>query len=338
MEQKLNNLFSQAVAEIEVIADLPALKDWHDKYISKKSEINQALKGLKDLTPEQRPVIGELSNKIKNELEAKYLDKQGNLQLAAINEQIAKEKIDISLPSSRVNEGSIHPLSIVEVDAVRIFTQMGFSVATGPEIETQFHNFDALNMPDSHPARDMQDSFYIDSEHLLRTHTSPVQIRLMQNMKPPLRYVMPGRVYRHDDVTPRHSPVFHQLEGLWVEEGISFADLKGVLNLFLEKFFGASKTRFRPSFFPFTEPSAEVDIECIICAGKGCRVCSNTGWLEIGGAGMVDPAVFKAVGYDEDMTGFAFGMGLERLAILRYTINDIRIFYKNDIRFLKQFS
>ena len=331
------------------------------KYLGKKGLLTDILKELGGLPPEARPQIGARANQLKNALEETYTARLEALKGAALATSLSSEKIDVTLPGISV-KGSIHPLSRVLSEMKDIFRRMGFDLYEGPEIETDYYNFEALNIPKNHPARDMQDSFYVkmchpersegspgkgersfaslkdDNPRLLRTHTSPVQIRVMENKKPPIRMVAPGAVYRKDsDVS--HSPMFHQIEGLVVDEGITLGHLKGILEVFLGQIFHPGiKVKFRPSFFPFTEPSAEVDIECVLCAGSGCRVCKQTGWLEIMGCGMVDPAVFKFMKIDaEKYTGLAFGIGVERVAMLKYGINDIRLFYENDRRFLEQF-
>lgn len=290
------------------------------------------------LSPSERPAFGQLVNIVKDSLEDALNGRLLSIKKMATEDSLKKEKVDISLPGRRVSVGKRHPLTTVMDEVIGIFTRIGFSVADGPEIETDYYNFEALNIPKDHPARDMQDTFYISEDIVLRTHTSPVQIRTMERQAPPIRIIATGSVYRCDsDVT--HSPMFHQVEGLIVDRGISFGDLKGILKTFVGEMFGEDVSlRFRPSFFPFTEPSAEVDIQCVLCRGDGCRVCSGTGWLEIMGCGMVDPAVFNFVKYDPEIyTGFAFGMGIERIAMLKYKINDIRLFFENDIRFLNQF-
>jgi phenylalanyl-tRNA synthetase alpha chain len=296
------------------------------------------MKGMRDLTPEERPVIGAMVNSLKESLENAFSIRHAALQQAAVDERISSEKIDVSLPGRKSFRGSKHPVTLVTEEIVQIFAKLGFCVEEGPEIEQDFYNFEALNIPKDHPARDMQDTFYVSDDLVMRTHTSPVQIRSMLKQSPPLRVIAPGTVYRRDsDIT--HSPMFHQIEGFLVDQNVSFGDLKGILTHFLTTYFGQQVgVRFRPSFFPFTEPSAEVDIACVMCSGKGCRVCKGTGWLEILGCGMIDPEVFKSVNYDsEKFSGFAFGMGIERIAMLRYGVSDLRLFFENDLRFLQQF-
>jgi phenylalanyl-tRNA synthetase alpha chain len=294
---------------------------------------------------EERPRRGEQLNQLRRVIEERLLERLSAVQQRARAQALAEERTDITLPGTRLARGSLHPLTLVIDEIVDIFRAMGFEIARGPDIEDDYHNFEALNIPQDHPARDMQDTFFVSHGRLLRTHTSPVQIRTMESRKPPLQVIVPGAVYRHDD-DATHSPMFHQVEGFMVDQAIAFSDLKGVLTHFLRNIFGRElAVRFRPSFFPFTEPSAEIDIQCVICggggsskAGQSCRVCKATGWLEILGAGMIDPAVFNFVGYDpEQVSGFAFGMGVERIAMLKYSIDDIRMFFHNDLRFLKQF-
>jgi phenylalanyl-tRNA synthetase alpha chain len=309
------------------------------RFLGRQGELTQLLRSLGTLPPAERPVVGGAANEVKRELEHLL---ESRLAEAAERERRAarvRQRSDLTLPGRRPLVGSVHPLSRVYDEIVTIFAGLGFSVAEGPEIETDYYNFEALNIPRDHPARDMQDTFYLPGDRLLRTHTSPVQIRTMQAQRPPVRIIVPGRVFRRDsDIT--HSPMFHQVEGLAVDRDTSMADLKGTLQLFAEEMFGPrSRIRFRPSFFPFTEPSAEVDVVCFLCGGDGCRVCKQSGWLEILGSGMVHPQVLKNVGYDpEDVTGWAFGMGVERIAMLKYGVDDIRLFFENDLRFLRQFA
>ncbi len=338
MKERLQKLQDEALAALQQAADLKTLQDVRVQFLGKKGALTDLMKGMRDLSAEERPAIGSLVNTLKDQIEAVFAERQNLLNQAAIDARLASEKIDVTLPGRRSYAGSKHPVTLVTEEIVDIFSRLGFIVEEGPEIEQDFYNFEALNIPKDHPARDMQDTFYISDDLVLRTHTSPVQIRTMLEHKPPVRVIAPGTVYRRDsDLT--HSPMFHQIEGFLVDEHITFGDLKGILTHFLSQFFGDGlEVRFRPSFFPFTEPSAEVDIACVICGGKGCRVCSNTGWLEILGCGMIDPAVFASVNYDADScSGFAFGMGLERIAMLKYGVNDLRLFFENDLRFLKQF-
>jgi phenylalanyl-tRNA synthetase alpha chain len=316
------------------------------RYLGKKGELAQVLGGMRDLPNDQRKAVGEVANKIKAKLEEMLSSALVRVEELKLEAELKGPRIDVTLPGRGRTPGKRHPVSQTMDDIIATFGRLGFSVATGPEIELDWYNFEALNVPADHPARDMQDTFYVDGSWLgaaagpvlLRTHTSPVQIRTMLQNPPPVRSIMPGRVYRKDsDVT--HTPMFHQVEGLLVDKKVTFAELKGTLDAFAKAFFGSDvKTRFRPSFFPFTEPSAEVDVSCVMCGGKGCRICKSTGWLEVLGSGMVHPNVFKMAGYDpEAVTGFAFGMGVERLAMLRYRIDDLRTMFENDYRFLAQF-
>lgn len=308
-------------------------------FLGKKGRITEILKQLGSLDEDDRPVIGRAINELKSFVEAECSGRVAELEEAAETKKMEGEVVDITLPPRLVEPGRTHPIIKTYYELVDVFCGMGFSVYEGPEVETDFYNFEALNHPKDHPARDLQDTFYFDEERLLRTHTSPVQIRVMQKTKPPVFMIGPGVVYRRDTPDLTHSPKFHQVEGLMVDKRITFGDLKGVLTEFIHKVFGEKTlVRFRPSFFPFTEPSAELDIECQMCGGAGCAVCKESGWLEILGCGMVDPNVLQAVNYDPDkVCGFAFGMGVERIAMLKYNISDIRLFYENDIRFLKQF-
>lgn len=339
MKDQLQQLEKDALAALAGADSSSKLQDIRVGFLGKKGAVTEIMKGMRDLPADERPVIGALSNQLKDRLEQAFTQVAENLSRKAIATRLTGEKIDVSLPGRPTFVGSKHPVTLVSEEVSRIFADLGFCVEQGPEIEQDFYNFEALNIPKDHPARDMQDTFYINDEVVLRTHTSPVQIRSMLKQKPPLRVIAPGTVYRRDsDIT--HSPMFHQIEGFLVDQKVTFADLKGILTHFLTRCFGADLgVRFRPSFFPFTEPSAEVDIACVICGGKGCRVCKNTGWLEILGCGMIDPEVFKSVNYDsEEYSGFAFGMGLERIAMLKYGVSDLRLFFENDLRFLRQFS
>lgn len=339
MKERLHQLQNDALAALRSATTLKELQSLRVQVLGKKGSLTDVMKGMRDLSAEDRPVIGQLVNQLKDQFEEVFQLRQQQLEDAEISARLEREKIDVSLPGRHAFTGSLHPVTLVTDEIVEIFSRLGFSVEEGPEIEKDFYNFEALNIPKDHPARDMQDTFYINDDLVLRTHTSPVQIRTMVKQPPPVRVIAPGTVYRRDsDLT--HSPMFHQIEGFLVDDKVTFGDLKGVLTHFLNEFFGEElKVRFRPSFFPFTEPSAEVDIACVICGGKGCRVCGGSGWLEILGCGMIDPAVFNAVEYDaEKYSGFAFGMGLERIAMLKYGVNDLRLFFENDVRFLKQFS
>ena len=322
---------------ISKVSSLKELTELRSKFLGKKGCIPLMLFEMRSLSDDQKPQAGKHINEFKKNIATLIQEKTQVLEKAGDQASVKTEGFDTTLPGRGNSTGSIHPISQIMDEVISIFFSLGFRVEEGPEIESDFYNFEALNIPKDHPARDMQDTFYI-GEEVLRTHTSPVQIHVMENQKPPLRIIAPGKVFRCDsDIS--HTPMFHQIEGLMVDENLSFGDLKGVMNSFLYEVFGKkTKTRFRPSFFPFTCPSAEVDIECVMCSGQGCRVCSKTGWLEILGCGMVDPAVFKSVDYDpERWLGFAFGLGIERIAMLKYKINDIRLFFENDLRFLKQF-
>ena len=314
------------------------LKQLRIDFLGKKGCVQALMKKLREAPPEKKQEMGALINEFKQHVNDILRGKEEELGKSTSNRATKNETFDTTLPGRREICGTLHPITQVMEEIKSIFLGLGFQVEEGPEIETDYYNFEALNIPKDHPARDMQDTFYVEGEAVLRTHTSPVQIHVMEDREPPLRIIAPGKVYRCDsDVS--HTPMFHHIEGLMVDENISFSHLKGIMNIFLQEVFGKNtKVRFRPSFFPFTCPSAEVDIQCVICSGKGCRVCSQTGWVEILGAGMVDPAVFKFVNYDaEKWTGFAFGLGIERISMLKYGINDIRLFFENDLRFLKQF-
>jgi len=338
--QDLSELLSQALSELSTATNLMALDTVRVQYLGKKGSLTGQLKQLGQLPASERRAAGQAINKAKQSLLAALDDKKTALQNAALEAQLQSEKIDVSLPGRKMEQGGLHPITLTTQRIEAIFSQLGFDIAEGPEIEDDFHNFTALNVPEHHPARAMHDTFYFDDGSLLRTHTSPVQIRVMEKTEPPLRVIAPGRVYRCDsDVT--HSPMFHQVEGLMVDTDITFADLKGILDEFFKAFFEVDElpTRFRASYFPFTEPSAETDIQCVLCQGEGCKVCSHTGWLEVMGCGMVHPEVFKQAGIDsEKYTGFAFGFGVERLAMLRYGVDDLRVMFDNDLRFLKQFN
>lgn len=338
MEEQLNDLRQRTLAGVAGLADEKALEEARVRVLGRKGELTAILRGLKDLAPDARAQLGQAANLLKAELEAEFDRAAQTLREQAEQARLESEFVDIALPGRRSFLGRRHILHRVSRDLVEIFAGLGFQLAEGPEVELDYYNFEALNIPRDHPARDMQDTFYFSDNVVLRTHTSPVQIRAMEVQQPPVRVICPGKVYRRDaDMT--HSPMFMQIEGLWVDEGISFADLKGVLVAFVHEYFGEQTgLRFRPSFFPFTEPSAEVDIQCVICGGTGCRTCSFSGWLEILGSGMVDPELYGFVNYDaERYTGFAFGLGIERVAMLKYGVPDIRTFYDNDIRFLTQF-
>ena len=336
----LNELESAALAAVATAADAAVLDEVRVQYLGKKGLLTQQLKQLGGLPREERPAAGQAINRIKQQLQQAIDARRADLQAAALDAQLLQESIDVTLPGRRQSTGGLHPVTRTLQRIEQLFVPLGFSVEEGPEIEDDYHNFEALNIPVHHPARAMHDTFYFDAHTLLRTHTSPVQVRVMENRRPPLRIIAPGRVYRCDsDLT--HTPMFHQVEGLLVDENVSFANLKGVLDEFLHAFFERDDlaVRFRPSYFPFTEPSAEVDIQCVMCSGEGCRVCGHSGWLEVLGCGMVHPKVFDYAGIDnERYTGFAFGMGVERLAMLRYGVNDLRLFFENDLAFLTQFN
>jgi len=338
MKAQLDNLRRSAESELESARSREELTAIRTKYLGRKGLLTSILRDLGNVPVEERPGIGKLSNEIKEYLSAKLDKRIEAIDAELKGDALKRDRIDVTLPGRRISPGRTHPISQISDEISQIFVGLGFSVVEGPEVEFDYYNFEALNMPKDHPARDMQDTFYVNDNIVLRTHTSPVQIRIMEKQKPPVRVICPGKVYRCDSDTS-HSPMFHQIEGLLVDKGITFGDLKGVLTSFARQVFGKNAIlRFRPSFFPFTEPSAEVDIRCVMCEGAGCRVCGQSGWLEILGSGMVDPEVFKVVGYDpEEVSGFAFGMGLERIAMLKYGISDIRLFFENDIRFLNQF-
>lgn len=339
MKQQLEQIKNQAIEELKSAADLKAVDDVRVKYLGKKGELTAILKQMGGLSPEERPIIGQLANKIRAEIEETLSETLGALKEKETEQRLAAETLDITMPGKKTAQGGLHPLSIVLEDMIDIFRSMGFDVVDGPEVETDHYNFEALNVPADHPARDMQDTFYLAEGLLLRTQTSAAQIRTMEDRKPPIRIICPGRVYRADEVDATHSPVFHQIEGLVVDKGITMCDLKGVLEQFAREIYGPeTKVKFRPSFFPFTEPSVEVDVSCSECGGKGCRVCKGGGWIEILGAGMVHPRVLSACGIDpEEYTGFAFGIGLDRITTTRYKISDIRNLFENDLRFLGQF-
>ncbi len=339
MKQRLEEIKSAALLAVNTAADEKQIDEVRVKYLGKKGELTAILKQMGSLSPEERPVMGQLVNQAKQELEQAVADKSKAFKEKAAEQRLANEKIDITLPSKPATVGKLHPLNTVLNDMIDIFQSMGFDVVDGPEVETDYYNFEALNVPADHPARDMQDTFYLAENVLLRTQTSAAQIRTMENRKPPIKIICPGRVYRADEVDATHSPVFHQIEGLVVDKNITMCDLKGVLEQFAHEIYGKdTEVKFRPSFFPFTEPSVEVDVTCSECKGKGCRVCKGSGWIEILGAGMVHPRVLKACGIDpEEYSGFAFGIGLDRLTTTRYKISDIRLLFENDLRFLKQF-
>lgn len=344
MKEQLEKIYESAKADIKKATTSNDIEDIKLKYLSRKGELNSIKKNLKDLSDEDKRIVGAFANEISQKMEASIKEKFEDIYRKELDEKLQKEKIDITLSGKFVPQGKVHPLTSTTNEIVSIFQTLGFSLAQSdhsPEVETEYFNFDMLNFAPDHPARDMQDTFYttVAPNIILRSQTSNAQVRTMEDNKPPLRIISPGRVYRSEAVNARKNNFFHQIEGLYVDKGVTFADLKGVLNEFIRLYFGSSRvTRFRSSFFPFTEPSAEIDVQCIMCGGKGCRTCSNTGWLEILGAGMVDVNVLKNAGIDPEVyTGFAFGMGVERLSMLKYAIDDIRLFFNNDVRFLKQF-
>lgn len=338
MKEKVAQLKEHAQSSIKNAVSLQELEEIRVKLLGKKGELTEISKGMKSLAPEERPVLGQMVNETRELINTMLEEKNRELKEKEKNERLEKEVLDITLPGENIQLGTIHPITETMNLMKNIFTEMGFDVADGPEVEWVKYNFDALNIPETHPSRDITDTFYITDDVVLRTQTSPVQVRYMLNHKPPFRMICPGKVYRPDyDVS--HTPMFHQMEGLMIGENISFANLKGILTHFVKKVFGETEVRFRPHFFPFTEPSAEMDVQCAVCKGKGCRVCKDSGWLEIMGCGMVDPEVLKAVGYDpNEVSGFAFGVGIERVTMLRHGIDDLRAFFENDVRFLKQFK
>ena len=338
MKEELDRLQKEVVISVAQASTEKEISEIRVRYLGKKGSITQVLKSLGTLPESERREIGQRANQLKQNTEARIEEALSRIQEKTRQEALERERIDVTLPGRRIPVGKRHPLTQILDEIIDIFSRLGFEVVEGPEVELDYYNFEALNIPKGHPAREMQATFFISEDVVLRTHTSPVQARTMEKKRPPVRVISPGAVYRCDS-DPSHSPMFHQVEGLLVDKGVTFADLKGVLTAFVHQMFGKeTKLRFRPSFFPFTEPSAEIDIECFICGGKGCGICSNTGWLEILGSGMVDPAVYKFVNYDpEEVTGFAFGLGIERIAMLKFGINDIRLFFTNDLRFLRQF-
>ena len=337
MKEKLSKIQVEALEQINS-ADAN-LDEIRIKYLGKKGELTAVLRGMGALTPEERPIVGQLANEVREAIETALNAKKTEEQAKALEAQLKAEKLDVTMPGVAAPVGHIHPLTRAQRELEDIFIGMGFSIAEGPEVELDYYNFQALNIPENHPARDTQDTFYITDNILLRSQTSPVQVRVMEHQKPPIRIISPGRVYRSDALDATHSPLFHQLEGLVIDKGITMGDLKGTLEVFAKKMFGeGTQIRFRPHHFPFTEPSAEVDVSCFVCGGKGCRLCKGEGWIEILGAGMVHPFVLSNCGIDpEKYSGFAFGLGIERITMARYGIDDIRLFYENDERFLEQF-
>ncbi len=339
MKEQLQSMAKEALAALEAAESQQELEALRVKYLGKKGEVTAVLKQMGSLSAEERPVIGQLANEVRRSIETELTAKAGELKAKQANQKLAEETLDVTMPGAKKDLGKRHPLDSVLDEIKEIFLGMGFDVAEGPEVETDYYNFEALNIPKDHPARDTQDTFYINENVLLRTQTSPVQVRVMEKQKPPIRIISPGRVYRSDAVDATHSPVFHQIEGLVVDKGITMGDLKGTLADFAKRLYGPdAKVRFRPHHFPFTEPSAEMDTMCFSCGGKGCRLCKGEGWIEILGCGMVHPKVLENCNIDpEEYSGFAFGMGLERLVMRRYNIDDLRLFYENDQRFLNQF-
>ncbi len=339
MKEQLEALRQKALDELQTLSSAKDVEDFRIRMLGKKGELTGLLRGMGSLPAEERPIVGQMVNELRTLLEEKLGARESALAEAAKAERLAAETIDVTLPGEQRTVGGLHPLNVVLEDLIDIFRSMGFDVVDGPEVETDYYNFEALNVPADHPARDMQDTFYLAENLLLRTQTSAAQIRTMENRKPPIRIICPGRVFRADEVDATHSPVFHQVEGLVVDKGITMCDLKGVLEQFAREIYGPeTKVKFRPSFFPFTEPSVEVDVTCSECGGKGCRVCKGSGWIEILGAGMVHPRVLSGCGIDpEEYSGFAFGIGLDRLTTTRHKISDIRLLFENDVRFLDQF-
>jgi len=338
VKEELEALRKETLGSLSKVSTEKDVSEIRVRVLGRKGSLTQLLKRLGTIPEADRKEIGRVANQVKTDLEGKIEETLVRLQQEERKAALEQDRVDVTLPGRRIPMGKKHPITQTLEQIIDIFSRLGFEVVEGPEVELDYYNFEALNIPKGHPAREMQATFFISEDVVLRTHTSPNQVRMMEKKRPPVRMICPGAVYRCDS-DPTHSPMFHQVEGLLVDKGVTLADLKGVLTIFVHQMFGENtKLRFRPSFFPFTEPSAEIDIECFICGGKGCGVCSNTGWLEILGSGMVDPAVYKFVNYDpEEVTGFAFGMGIERIAMLKYGINDIRLFFMNDLRFLKQF-
>ncbi len=337
MKEKLAKIRAEALEQLHALAVDP--EQIKIKYLGKKGELTAVLRGMGALSAEERPLIGQLANEVRADIEAAIAEKIAEHRTKALEARLASEKLDVTMLGTPAPVGHLHPLTRAQRELEDIFIGMGFSIAEGPEVELDYYNFQALNIPENHPARDTQDTFYITDNILLRSQTSPVQVRVMEHQKPPIRIISPGRVYRSDALDATHSPLFHQLEGLVIDKGITMGDLKGTLEIFAKKMFGEeTRIRFRPHHFPFTEPSAEVDVSCFVCGGKGCRLCKGEGWIEILGAGMVHPFVLSNCGIDpEEYSGFAFGLGIERITMARYGIDDIRLFYENDERFLEQF-
>ncbi len=339
MKEKLEAIKTSALAKLEAATDLDVLNEIKVEYLGKKGELTSVLKSMKEVLPEDRPKVGQMVNDVRNVIEEKLEEVRNSFAAKLREEKMKAEVIDVTLPARKPDIGHRHPNSIALDEMERFFVGMGYEIVEGPEVEYDYYNFEALNIPANHPAKDEQDTFYINGDILLRTQTSPCQVRVMESTKPPIRVIAPGRVFRSDEVDGTHSPCFHQVEGLVIDKNITFADLKGTLAEFAKELFGEdTKVKFRPHHFPFTEPSAEMDVTCFKCGGKGCRFCKGSGWIEILGCGMVHPKVLKMSGIDPDeYTGFAFGVGLERIALLKYEIDDMRLLYENDTRFLKQF-
>ena len=339
MKEQIAQIKENALQEIQSAKDAKELYDVRTKYLGKKGELTSILRSMGSLTPEERPVIGSLVNQVRDELENTIKEREEYFQNLEIEQKLKSESIDVTMPSKKVSLGSVHPITQIINDVKEIFIGMGYEIADGPEVELATYNFDKLNTPPDHPARDVQDTFYITDVIVLRSQTSPVQARVMESTKPPIKIICPGAVYRSDSVDATHSPVFHQIEGLVIDKNISMTDLKGTLDMFAKKCLGEkTQIRFRPHHFPFTEPSAEADVSCFVCGGKGCRVCKGEGWIELLGCGMVHPNVLRNCGIDpEEYSGFAFGFGVERIAMAKFGIDDMRLLYENDVRFLKQF-
>jgi phenylalanyl-tRNA synthetase alpha chain len=337
MLDRLKEISGQAELSIQGASDLKTIEDLRVKFLGKSGLLTDVLKELGRLSPEEKPLVGKACNDVKNTITRLLEQKKEDIE--SQSDSLPRADFDPTLPGRQWTAGRLNPLTRVQKEIAAIFKEMGFDLSDGPDVETDYYNFLALNFPPDHPARDAQDTFYLQEDILMRTHTSPIQIRVMEKNKPPFKFIAPGRVYRNEAIDATHHHIFHQVEGFLVDEGVHFGHLKGVLDTFIKRLFGDKvKTRFRPSFFPFTEPSAEMDISCVFCEGKGCRICKQSGWVELMGCGMIDPEVFKNCGIDpEKWTGFAFGMGVERIALFKYDIDDIRLFYQNDIRFLKQF-
>lgn len=339
MKEKLQALLDEARVEIQAANGLKELEDLRIKYLGKKGEVTLVLKNMKDLTPEERPLIGKIANDVREAIESLLDASKDDKKGLEIENQLNREAIDVTMPSKGMSRGHKHPINVALDEIIEIFLGMGFKIAEGPEVETVYNNFDALNAPVDHPSRSLSDTFYITDDLILRTQTSPIQVRTMKTQTPPIKVIAPGRCFRNDEIDATHSPMFHQIEGLVIDKGITMADLKGTLDMFAKRLFGSqTKTKFRPHYFPFTEPSGEVDVSCFKCGGEGCRFCKYSGWIEILGCGMVHPNVLEECGIDSTVyNGFAFGMGLDRVTMLKYEIDDIRVLFENDIRFIKQF-